>query len=207
MKILIADDHALLRRALTQLVDDEFPNAEIREAENGQQAFEFLKKESFNIAILDLTMPERDGLDVLKQLTVFNITTPVLVLSMHPEELYAQRVLRSGASGFLSKDCNPEELIAAIKAILAGVNYVSIAFAAKLAKSNAGKKSLHENLSDRELQVLKLYAQGKSTLEIADILSITVNSISTYKGRIREKLQLKSTADIIRFAIDHGLAN
>lgn len=207
MKILIADDHALLRRALTQLVDDEFPNAEIREAENGQQAFEFLKKESFNIAILDLTMPERDGLDVLKQLTVFNITTPVLVLSMHPEELYAQRVLRSGASGFLSKDCNPEELIAAIKAILAGGNYVSIAFAAKLAKSNAGKKSLHENLSDRELQVLKLYAQGKSTLEIADILSITVNSISTYKGRIREKLQLKSTADIIRFAIDHGLAN
>lgn len=207
MKILIADDHSLLRRALTQLVKDEFPNAEIQEAENGQQAFELLKKEQYNIAILDLTMPERDGLDVLKQLSVFNITTPVLVLSMHPEELYAQRVLRSGASGYLSKDCNPDELIAALKAILAGGNYVSVAYAGKLAKNITGKKKLHENLSDREMQVLKLYAQGKSTNEIADILSITVNSISTYKGRIREKLQLKSTADMIRFAIDHGLAN
>jgi DNA-binding NarL/FixJ family response regulator len=207
MKILIADDHSLLRRALTQLVKDEFPVAEIQEAENGQQAFELLKKEHFNIAILDLTMPERDGLDVLKQLSVFDITTPVLVLSMHPEELYAKRVLRSGASGYLSKDCNPDELIAAVKAILAGGNYVSVTYAGKLAKNITGKKKLHENLSDRELQVLKLYAQGKSTTEIATILSITVNSISTYKGRIREKLQLKSTADMIRFAIDHGLAN
>jgi DNA-binding NarL/FixJ family response regulator len=207
MNILIADDHALLRRALTQLVKDEFPSAEIREAENGQQAFEFLKKEHFDIAILDLTMPERDGLDVLKQLSVFDIKTPVLVLSMHPEELYAQRALRSGAAGYLSKDCNPDELIAALKTIVAGGNYISIAYAGKLAKNIGGKKSLHESLSDREMQVLKLYAQGKSTTEIADILSITVNSISTYKGRIREKLQLKSTADMIRFAIDHGLAN
>ena len=173
MKILIADDHSLLRRALTQLVKDEFPVAEIQEAENGQQAFELLKKEHFNIAILDLTMPERDGLDVLKQLSVFDITTPVLVLSMHPEELYAKRVLRSGASGYLSKDCNPDELIAAVKAILAGGNYVSVTYAGKLAKNITGKKKLHENLSDRELQVLKLYAQGKSTTETIICISFS----------------------------------
>jgi DNA-binding NarL/FixJ family response regulator len=211
IKILVADDHALLRRALIQLIKDEFPEAEIKEAENGQVALDYLRKEKFSIAILDMTMPERDGMDVLKQLPVHNITTPVLVLSMHPEELYAQRILRAGGSGYLSKDCNPEELIQAIQTILKGENYISRSFAGKLATIISGKSPqedmLHEKLSDRELQVLKLYAQGKTTNEISDILSITINSVSTYKGRIREKLNLKSSADMIRFAIDNGLCN
>jgi DNA-binding NarL/FixJ family response regulator len=211
IKILVADDHALLRRALIQLIKDEFPEAEIKEAENGQVALDYLRKEKFSIAILDMTMPERDGMDVLKQLPVHNITTPVLVLSMHPEELYAQRILRAGGSGYLSKDCNPEELIQAIQTILKGENYISRSFAGKLATIISGKSPqedmLHEKLSDRELQVLKLYAQGKTTNEISDILSITINSVSTYKGRIRENLNLKSSADMIRFAIDNGLCN
>jgi DNA-binding NarL/FixJ family response regulator len=211
IKILVADDHALLRKALIQLIKDEFPEAEIKEAENGQVALDNLRKEKFSIAILDMTMPERDGMDVLKQLPAHNITTPVLVLSMHPEELYAQRILRAGGSGYLSKDCNPEELILAIQTILKGEHYISRSFAGKLATIFSGKspqeEMLHEKLSDRELQVLKLYAQGKTTNEISDILSITINSVSTYKGRIRDKLHLKSSADLIRFAIDNGLCN
>lgn len=211
IKILVADDHALLRKALIQLIKDEFPEAEIKEAENGQVALDILRKEKFSIAILDMTMPERDGMDVLKQLPAHNITTPVLVLSMHPEELYAQRILRAGGSGYLSKDCNPEELISAIQTILKGEHYISRSFAGKLATIISGKSPqedlLHEKLSDRELQVLKLYAQGKTTNEISDILSITINSVSTYKGRIRDKLHLKSSADMIRFAIDNGLCN
>ncbi len=210
IKILVADDHALLRKALSQLIKDVYPDAIIQEAKNGQAALELLRKETFSVAILDLTMPLRDGLDVLKQLLpVHNITTPIIVLSMHPEELYSQRVIRAGGAAFLTKDCNPEELTDAIQAILEGKEHISHRTSNKhdkgMREGHPQVEKLHEKLSDRELQVLKLFAQGRNTIEIADILMTTTNSISTYKGRIRDKLQLNSSADMIRFAIDNGL--
>lgn len=207
MKILVADDHAIVRKGLSQLLREEFSDVEIHEASNSVEVIEKSGKGIWDIILMDISMPGRNGLETLKQIRDMGVKAPVLVISMHPEEQYAIRVLKAGASGFLNKDSATEELIAAIQKILTGKKYISATLAEKLAEgfdSTAGRPA-HELLSDRELQVFQLLASGKTVGEIADEISLSVNTISTYRARILEKLQLSNNAELTRYALDNGL--
>jgi DNA-binding NarL/FixJ family response regulator len=208
MKILIADDHAIVRRGLIELLKEEFPSSEVTEAMNATEVQERMKGREYDIILLDISMPGRNGLEILKQLRASGIKSPILMLSMHPEEQYAMRVLKAGASGFLSKESATDELISAVHKVLSGKKYISASMADKLADSLHGltEKPSHMLLSDRELQVFQLIAQGKSVSEIAHEISLSVNTISTYRARILEKLSLHNNAEITRYAIDNGLA-
>lgn len=208
MNILIADDYPIVRKGLIQLLREEYPFANIVEAANSNEVFEKLKGVVWDIILLDISMPGRNGVDILKQMRSEGIKAPVLMLSMHPEEQYAIRVLKAGASGFLNKDSATEELITAIKRILTGRKYITSSLAEKLAELGAeqSSKALHEMLSDREMQVLQLIAKGRSVSEIGDELSLSVNTISTYRTRILEKLGLKNNAEITRYALDNQLS-
>lgn len=208
MNILIADDFPIVRKGLIQLLREEYPLANIVEAGNSSEVFEKLKGLVWDFILLDISMPGRNGVDILKQLRAEGIKAPVLMLSMHPEEQYAIRVLKAGASGFLNKDSATEELITAIKRILTGRKYITSSLAEKLAEvgTEQSGKALHEMLSDREMQVLQLIASGRSVSEIGDELSLSVNTISTYRTRILEKLGLKNNAEITRYALDNRLS-
>lgn len=207
MNILIADDHAIVRKGLIQLLREEYPFAQISEAADSAEVFEKLKGKVWDIILLDISMPGRSGVETLKQMRSEGIKAPVLMLSMHPEEQYAIRVLKAGASGFLNKESATEELIAAVRKVLSGRKYITASLAEKLADgaSDISDKPLHELLSDREMQVFQLIASGKAVSEIAEEISLSVNTISTYRSRILEKLSLKNNADMTRYAIDHGL--
>lgn len=206
MNILIADDHAIVRKGLVQLLREEFLSADVTEANNSMEVYQKVKEKIWDIILLDISMPGRNGLDILKQLRADGIKAPILMLSMHPEEQYATRVLKAGASGFLNKDSATEELIAAIHKVLSGRKYISAALAEKLAEGAAqSDRPLHELLSDRELQVLQLMASGKAVSEIAEEIHLSVNTISTYRARILEKLNLHNNAEATRYALDNGL--
>lgn len=206
MKVLIADDHAIVRKGLIELLREEFKSMQVFEATNSQQATELIKKEVFDIILLDISMPGRNGIEILKQIRAQGIKSPVLMLSMHPEDQYAIRSLRAGASGFINKETATEELLTAIHRVTAGRKYISVAVAEKLADlGNQGEKPPHEYLSDRELQVLIMISSGKTVSEIADELSLSVNTISTYRTRVLEKLALSNNAELTRYALDYGL--
>lgn len=207
MNILIADDHAIVRKGLVQLLKEEFPGVKITEADNSMDVSDRARGVIWDIILLDISMPGRNGVEVLKQLRADGIKAPILMLSMHSEEQYAIRVLKAGASGFLNKDSATTELIAAIHKVLSGRKYISVSLAEKLAEG-AGtiNKPLHELLSDREMQVFQLLASGKTVSEIGDEIQLSVNTISTYRARILEKLGLSNNAQITRYAIDNGLA-
>lgn len=207
MKILIADDHAIVRKGLVQILQEEFPLAEITEVTNGNEAIDRLNKQIWDVILLDISMPGRNGIETLKQIRASNIKTPVLMLSMHSEEQYAVRVLKAGASGFLSKQSANEELLIAIRKVLSGRKYITASVAEKLAESigENDEKPAHENLSDREMQVLQLIASGKTVSEIAEEISLSVNTISTYRARILEKINLHNNAELTRYAIDNNL--
>jgi len=208
MNILIADDHAIVRKGLIQILREEFSPAVCIEASNSTEVLEKVKGNIWDIILLDISMPGRNGIEVLKQLRSDGIKAPVLMLSMHPEEQYAIRALRAGASGFLSKDSATQELVSAIHKVLRGRKYVSTSLAEKLA-DGAGvsyDKLPHEWLSDREMQVLQFIANGKTVSEIADEIFLSVNTISTYRTRILEKLRLHNNAELTRYALDNGLA-
>jgi len=207
MRVLIADDHAIVRKGLAHLVREEFSDTEIIEASNGSEVLEKVQNGIWDAILIDITMPGRNGLEILKQIRDFGIKAPVLVISMHSEEQYAVRVLKAGASGFLNKDTATEELITAIHKVLSGKKYISASLAEKLAEGfdNATSKPINELLSDREMQVLQLIASGKSVSTIADEISLSVNTISTYRARILEKLNLANNAELMRCAIDNGL--
>lgn len=208
MKFLLADDHLLVRQGLIRIINERWPEALGFEAANDTQVFQLLDKNDYAFIVLDISMPGRGGLDILKQIKAQGINSPVLVLSMHPEEQYAIRVLKAGAAGYLHKDSAPEELIGAIEKILSGRKYVTAAVAERLAElaefnhTNQG----HELLSDRELEVLQLIASGSTVGEVAEQLCLSVNTISTYRARILEKLRLQNNSEITRYAIDNGLA-
>jgi DNA-binding NarL/FixJ family response regulator len=207
LNILIADHYAIVRKGLIQLLREEFPSAQVTEAQNSTEAYEKADREIWDIIILDMSMPGRNGLDILKQLKAKGIKAPVLMLSMHSEEQYAIRALKAGASGFLNKDSATDEFIVAIHKILSGRKYVSASLAEKLAEG-AGQsydKPPHELLSDREMQVLQYIANGKTVSEIACEISLSVNTISTYRTRILEKLDLNNNSEITRYALDNGL--
>jgi len=207
IKILIADDHAVVRKGVKQILMDDFPQALCGEAGNAHEVFELVKKEDWDILILDMSLPDKSGLDVLKELKIMKPKLPVFMLTVYPEEEYAVRVLKSGGVGYLTKDSIPEELVKAVVKILKGGKYVSPSLAEKLAYNldQDTEKPLHETLSDREYQVMLMVASGKSLTEIADSLCISIKSISTYKTRIFEKMGFKSNAELIRYVIDHKL--
>lgn len=208
MKFLIADDHAIVRKGLAQLLREEFPDAQIQEASNSNQIIEKAREAIWDIILMDISMPGRNGLETLKQIRDMGIKAPVLVISMHPEQQYAIRVIKAGASGFLNKDSATDELIAAVHKVLLGKKYISATLAEKLAQGldPSSQKPPHELLSDRELQVFLLLASGKTVGEIADEISLSVNTISTYRARILEKLNLNNNAELTRYALDNGLA-
>ncbi len=208
MNILIADDHAIVRKGLMQLLMEEFPFSVITEAENSSEVLEKIKGKVWDIILLDISMPGRNGIEVLKQLRADGIKSPILMLSMHPEDQFAIRVLKAGASGFLNKNSANSELISAVHKVLGGRKYITSSLAEKLAESTSdpSDRPLHELLSDREMQVFQLIASGKTVSEIAIDISLSVNTISTYRSRILEKLSLTNNAEITRYAIDNNLA-
>ncbi len=207
MKTLIVDDHAIVRKGLAQLLLESYPSAEITEVPNSKEVFEQVNKNKWDLILLDISMPGRNGVDVLKQLRSMDLKTPILILSMHPEEQYAIRALRAGASGYLCKESASEELLAAVGRVLSGRKYITSNIAEKLAQTVNDKSTglLHELLSDREMQVLQLIASGKTVSEIASQISLSVNTISTYRTRILEKLSLHNNAELTHYAIDNEL--
>jgi two-component system invasion response regulator UvrY len=208
MKILIADDHAIVRKGLVQIIQEEFPAIEVTEVANSNEVLDQVTKQIWDIILLDISMPGRNGIETLKQIRANGIKAPVLMLSMHPEEQYAIRVLKAGASGFLNKQSATEELLIAIHKVLSGKKYISSSIAEKLAEGLGGneKKLAHELLSDREMQVLQFIASGKTVSEIAEEISLSVNTISTYRTRILEKMGLNNNAELTRYALDNNLA-
>lgn len=190
-----------------ELLQDEFPTAEVMEVVNSNQALEAVRKKSFEVILLDISMPGRNGIETLKQMRAEGIKTPILLLSMHSEEQYALRALKAGASGFLNKESATEELLVAVHKVLAGRKYISSTVAEKLAGTlnETTEKQAHELLSDREMQVLQGIATGKTVSEIAKEISLSVNTISTYRARILEKLALHNNAELTRYALDNGL--
>jgi two-component system, NarL family, invasion response regulator UvrY len=207
IRILIADDHGIVRKGLKQIVEDSEDMVVAGEAADGQQLLDLVRGESFDVIILDLAMPGRGGLDILRELKSEKRAIKVIVLSMYPEEQYAIRCLRDGASAYLTKGSPPEELVLAIKTVAAGRKYITSSVADQLA-SHIDQSSLrlpHETLSDREMQVLLLIGGGKQVMEIARILSLSVKTVSTYRHRILEKTGLTSNAQIIRYALQNKL--
>ena len=206
-KFLVADDHAIVRKGLVEILCDEFPSAVVREVANSHQVMDQIRSETWDVILLDISMPGRNGIDTLKQLRTEGIKTPVLMLSMHSEDQYAVRVLKAGASGFLNKETATDELLEAVRKVLSGRKYITSSVAEKLAGSvgEGEQKAAHEMLSDREMQVLQHIASGKTVSEIAEELSLSVNTISTYRSRILEKLNLNNNAEITRYAMDNNL--
>ncbi len=206
MNFLVADDHAIVRKGLAQILCDEFPLANVREVSNSHEVMEAVKKESWDVILLDISMPGRNGIETLKQIRTEGIKTPVLMLSMHSEDQYAIRVLKAGASGFLNKETATEELLLAVRKVLTGRKYITPTMAEKLIDTlEDGQKPAYASLSDRELQVLQLIASGKTVTDIADQLSLSINTISTYRSRILDKLKLNNNAELTRYAIDNNL--
>ena len=207
MKVLIADDHAIVRKGLKQIIHEEYPQALIEEASNAEELIHKTMLDTWDVIITDLSMPGRSGLDALRQIRESFPKLPVLVLSMHPEDQYAIRVLNAGASGYINKDSAQEELIVAMNKVLNGKKYISSRVAEQMAEAidDNSNKAPHETLSDREFDVLKMLASGKAVSEIADILSLSSTTISTYRARILEKMKMKSNADITRYALENQL--
>jgi two-component system invasion response regulator UvrY len=209
IRVLIVDDHAILRRGLRALLADAFHGAAFGEASNAEQALEQLGEKEWDVALLDITLPGKGGLDLLKEFKDKRPKLPVLVLSVHPEDQFALRALKAGAEGYMTKESAPEELVQAIRQILAGGRYVSPTLADKLASSvrKDFKRTPHEALSDREYEVMCRIAAGKTVTEIAGELSLSVKTISTYRARTLEKLGAKNSAEITRYAILNGLVS
>jgi two-component system invasion response regulator UvrY len=208
MRILIADDHALIRAGLKHILLEEFPSAFIGEAPDAERIIEMTASNDWDVIICDLSMPGRSGLDVVVHVKQNFPKIPVLILSIHPEEQYAIRAIKTGAAGYLSKDSAPEELVKAVRRVLLGRKYVSAHIAEKLADEldqDSGTRELHELLSQREFDVLLLLSAGYSVSEISGRLALSTTTVSTYRGRIMVKMKMKSNADLTRYALDYKL--
>ena len=207
IKILIADDHPIVRKGLKEILSEHPDMKVLGEAQNSHEVLNLIRKEHWDVVVLDITMPGRDGLDVLKELKKTRPKLPVLVLSIHPEEQYGVRALKAGASGYLQKESAPAELVTAVRKIARGGKYVTPSLAERLAVElvGPGDREPHEVLSDREYQVLTLLASGKGIKEIALELSLSAPTIATYRSRVMTKLRLGSTVDLVRYALEHKL--
>jgi DNA-binding NarL/FixJ family response regulator len=209
MRILIADDHPIFRAGLKEILGKEKEVKLIGEADNGRKALDLLRKQSWDVVLLDLTMPGKDGLEVLQDLRRERPELPVLVLSAHPEDQLALRLLKSGAAGYLTKDKAPEVLLTAIRKVLRGEKYISESLAEKIAMDtvSGATESLHEMLSRREYQVMTMIAAGKTSTEIAKKLFLSIRTVSTYRARVLEKMNMKTNAELIRYALQNKLVD
>jgi DNA-binding NarL/FixJ family response regulator len=203
IRILIADDHAILRRGLKEILVRELESVECGEAGSAQQVLSEVQSDNWDLLILDVMMPGRSGLDILKDLKGLRPKLPVLVLSTYPEALLGKRALKAGASGYMNKECAPEDLIKAVRRVLAGGRYVSPALAEMLALDlhRRDDEPLHARLSDREMEVLRLMGTGKTVSQIADLLHLSVTTVSTYRAHILEKMHMTTTAELMNYAI------
>jgi len=207
IRILIADDHAILRRGLKEILASELKDAIFDEAGNAQQVLAHIQSHAWDLVILDITMPGRSGLDLLRDLQQLRSELPVLILSMHPENQYAKRMLKAGAAGYMNKETAPKELVKAVRKVLAGGRYVSAELAEKLAAdlSADAARLPHERLSNREFEVLRMIASGKTVSQIAEELHLSVTTVSTHRARILEKMGLTNNAELMRYALHDGL--
>jgi two-component system, NarL family, invasion response regulator UvrY len=207
MNILIVDDHIVIHQGLQRILADEFPAVVFGGALDANEALHQVRERRWDVVILDIALPGRGGFELLRDLHAERPSLPILIFSMHAEEQFAMRAMRAGASGYLSKNSPSDQLVAAIIKLGRGGHYVSPAFAEKLASDLSGQGGVvgHDVLSNRELEVMRLLASARSTAEIADLLVISVKTVSTYRSRLFEKLNLKSIADLVRYAIDHDL--
>ena len=207
MRILIVDDHAMVRDGLKRILLDEFKDASFGEAGNATEALEQIWKGGWELVLLDVSMHGRSGLDVLKEIRASTSKVPVLVLSGHPEEQYAIRVLKAGAAGYLVKESASQELCRAVRRILSGGKYITPSLAEQLATQiQSSGRPAHEALSNREYQVMLLIAAGKAPKVIADELSLSVKTVGTYRTRILEKLKLKNNAELMRYVLERELS-
>lgn len=209
MKILITDDHAVVRQGIKQILAAEFKKAEFGEAGNAQESIKKVTEQAWDVAILDVTMPGRGGLEVLKDMKQLRPKMPVLMLSMHPEDQFAVRMLKAGASGYMTKESAADELVGAVRKVISGGRYVSPALAEKMASYLAidVQTPPHERLSDREFLVLRMIASGKPVSAIAKELNLSVKTISTYRTRILEKTGMANSAELTHYAIQNHLVD
>ena len=209
IRVLITDDHPVIRRGLREILSERDDMEVGGEASNAAEALALVQKGKWDVVLMDITMPGRSGLDALRDIKELRPQLPVLLLSIHPEDQYALRALKAGASGYLTKESAPEELVNAILKVVAGGRYVSASFAERLAEEVGGHggRLPHETLSDREYEVLCHIGRGKSVSQIAQEMSLSVKTVSTYRTRLLEKLNLATTPEIMRYAIDHNLVD
>ncbi len=204
-KVLIVDDHAVVRRGLQQIIAEESDHWESGEAGNATQAMHLIRQKTWDAIVLDLTMPDKNGLELLSDIKRDFPALPCLMLSMHPEDQFALRALKLGASGYLTKETAPDELLIALRKVVEGGRYVSQTLAEKLAFPENHERPRPELLSERELQVLKRIALGKTVSEIADKLELSVKTVSTYRARILSKMRLRNNAELTHYAIQNGI--
>ena len=204
-RIVLADDHSFIRLGLMQILNDEYPSVEIIEVSDGEALIEEVTLHDCDLVISDLDMPGRSGLEALQQIKLSKPDLPVLILSIYPEDLYAVRVLKAGASGYLNKNAAPDELINAINRISLGKKYISPEIAEKLLLQNTDDKEPHELLSNREFEIFKLLAFGQTITQIAESLSIALTTVSTHRSKIMEKLDLTTNSGLTRYAIAHHI--
>jgi two-component system, NarL family, invasion response regulator UvrY len=207
INVLIADDHVIVRKGMLQVLSKEKDIRVVAEASNGQEALDMIRKNSYSVIILDISLPGKSGLEILKQVKSEYPELPVLILSMFPEDHYAVRVLKAGGAGYITKENANTELAPAIRTVAGGKKYITPSLAEKLADEMGPRnlKPLHENLSDREFNILCLIARGKSSSEIADELALSVKTIATYRSKVLGKMGLKSNSELTYYAAQHKL--
>jgi two-component system invasion response regulator UvrY len=207
IRVLIVDDHPVVRKGLLQILAQEPDIAVAVEAETAAKMLDLVREEQWDIVVLDITLPDRSGLEALKDLKAMRPTLPVLILSMHPEDQYAMRVLKAGAAGYMNKDSASEELVNAVRKVVGGGKYVSPSMAEMLAAviGNDYERPAHESLSDREFQVMCLIASGKRLKEVAEELCLSAKTVSTYRARVLEKMGMENNAELTYYAVKNGI--
>jgi two-component system invasion response regulator UvrY len=204
-RIILADDHSFIRLGLIEILKDEYPAADIKQVSDGETLIKEVTLHDWDLVISDLDMPGRSGLEALEQIKLIKPELPVLILSIYAEDLYAVRVLKAGASGYLNKNSAPDELITAVQRISLGKKYITAEIAEKLLMSGDETKKPHELLTNREFEIFKLLALGRTVTQIAESLSLALTTISTYRSRIMEKLNLSTNSDLTRYAISNHI--
>lgn len=206
-RVLLADDHAIVRQGLADILRASMPRAKFGEARTGQETLELVRRQVWDIVLLDITLPDRNGIEVLKEIRELDPKLPVLILTMHPEEAFGLRALKAGAAGYLTKNTDPKEIILAVAQVLARGRYISESLAEKVATEfrRDGIRMPHERLSDRELEVFSLLSRGHTVKEIAARLKISAQTVSTHRSRIVEKTGMQTNADLVQYATRHQL--
>lgn len=205
MTIVIADDHYIVRSGVKQILISSFPQFNIHEVENGEELVQYCNNNTPNIVITDISMPIKNGIEAIKEIRKKNISVPILVLSIYADEQYVKHALKAGANGYITKDAANDELIEAVTKIIEGRNYISTSMAEKLASNNYTDRDAHETLSEREQEIFKLIIKGIPLSTIAQNLKIKVSTVSTYRIRILEKMNFKSNAELIKYAVENKL--